>query len=156
MFTPKVYSKIWSRIRNDYLFWIRIRQGQKDPDLTESDPTGTVSGSERIRIPPTQYELRCPSSLLVNAVDTEMRMRKEIVHCTQLWDTVQIKRVIHKSPQSWKPYRATQLVLKPFDEIHRRSIIVYASYLFWQKRFIPLTMRSAVHVHCPWALLIPS
>ncbi len=113
MFTPKVYSKIWSRIRirNDYLFRIRISPGQKGPDLTESDPTGTVSESERI-----QYELRYPSSLpaiLVNAVDTEMRMREEIVHCTKLWDTVQIKRVIHKSPQSWKPHGAKKFVIKP-------------------------------------------
>ncbi len=62
MFTPKVYSKIWSRIRirNDYLFRIRISPGQKGPDLTESDPTGTVSGSERIRIPPPSMSYVVP------------------------------------------------------------------------------------------------
>jgi hypothetical protein len=73
---------------------IFLSAGQKGPDLTESDPTGTVSGSERIRIPPTQYELRCPSSLPAipeNAVDTEIRMREGIFQCTQLWDTEQIK-----------------------------------------------------------------
>jgi hypothetical protein len=70
---------------------------------SESDPTGTVSGSERIRIPPTQYELRYPSSLpaiLVNA--------NERTNCP-----LQIKRAIHQSPQSWKPHGAKKFVIKP-------------------------------------------